>query len=308
MILTLTLNPAIDLALSTDRIIYDDRAYIEDEQLHPGGKGINAAQVIHSYGGEAHAVAPYGGRNGDCFLHLLKAWPIGSTLINVAGETRRNIAITDHQGLTVKLDQPGAGLSTAELQALEEAVAAQLPRAEWLLLTGSIGPNVDDSVYARLIRLAQQNNVPTLLDASGPPLRLGLAAKPSLAKPNRTEAERLLDRSLISQAETAKAVREIQALGAERVILSLGSQGAMAAWEEGVLRAIVPAVSSGCPIGAGDVLAASCALELSRGQSFPDALRFAVAAASVAASLPGLTFAPRDQARALTERVELRPI
>jgi len=82
----------------------------------------------------------------------------------------------------------------------------------------------------------------------------------------------------------------------------------MAAWEEGVLRAIVPPVSSGCPIGAGDVLAASCALQLSRGKTFPEALRFAVAAASVAASLPGLTFAPLDQTQALTERVDLRPI
>lgn len=308
MILTLTLNPAIDLALSTGRIIYDDRVYIEDEQLHPGGKGINAAQVIHAYGGEPHAVAPYGGRNGDCFLHLLKAWPIASTLIKVAGETRRNIAVTDQQGLTVKLDQRGAGLQDSELKLLEEAVAAQLPRAQWLMLTGSIGPNVDDGVYARLIKLAQQHHVPTLLDASGGPLRAGLAAKPSLAKPNRAEAERLLDRGLISQAETAKAVREIRAMGAERVVLSLGSQGAIAAWEEGVVRALAPPVSNGCPIGAGDVLAASCVLELSRGKAFPDAVRFAVAAASVAASLPGLTFAPLDQARALTERIELRSI
>ena len=137
---------------------------------------------------------------------------------------------------------------------------------------------------------------------------MGLEAGPSLAKPNRPEAERLLDRTILSEAQAAAAARDIQKMGAERVILSLGSQGAIGAWEDGLLRAVLPAVQTGCAIGAGDVLAAVCVLGLSQNLSFPEAFRWAVAAATAAASNPGLTFAPPEQTERMRAQIELRSI
>jgi 6-phosphofructokinase 2 len=308
MILTLTLNPAIDLTITTNRIVYDDRTYILDEQEHAGGKGINAAQVIYSYHGEVHAIAPIGGETGQRMARLLAAAQIPVTLIPVAGETRRNLSITDQQGMMIKLDHPGEILSDQELQRIEEAVREHLPNTEWLMLNGSLPPKAPPEFYARLIRLAREHGVSTTIDSSGEALRAGLEAGPSLAKPNRPEAERLLDRTILSEAQAAAAARDIQKMGAERVILSLGSQGAIGAWEEGLLRAVLPAVQTGCAIGAGDVLAAISVLGLSQKLSFPEAFRWAVAAATAAASNPGLTFAPPEQTELMRAQIELRSI
>lgn len=197
MILTLTLNPAIDLTISTNRIVYDDRTYILEEQEYAGGKGINAAQVIYAYHGEVHAIAPIGGATGQRLAHLLAAAQIPVTLIPVSGETRRNLAITDQQGLMIKLDHPGETLSDEELQRIEDAVREHLPHAEWLMLNGSLPPKAPPEFYARLIRLAREHGVSTTLDSSGDALLAGLEAGPSLAKPNRPEAERLLDRKSV---------------------------------------------------------------------------------------------------------------
>ncbi len=303
MILTLTLNPAIDYALGTDRIVYDDRTYITTEAEYPGGKGINAAQVIHAFGGQVHAIVSYGGRTGQRLAKMLRASHIDVTLIKVRGETRRNLAITDQQGLTIKLDHRGPPLEPEELDQIHEVVRQKLPGAKWLTLTGSLPPDTPADVYARLITLARESGVGTLLDARGEALQLGLEAGPSLAKPNRAEAERLLGRSLLTQAQCAEAAREIQSMGAERVIVSLGSQGAIAASENGLLAAIPPTIQSACPIGAGDVLAAACVWALSRGQPFEEAFLLGVAAATAAASHPGLTFAPLEEVLAMRKRL-----
>jgi fructose-1-phosphate kinase PfkB-like protein len=176
------------------------------------------------------------------------------------------------------------------------------------MLNGSLPPNTPSDYYARLIRLAREHGVATTLDTSGEALALGLQAGPSLAKPNRPEAERLLDRTILSEVQGVAAARDIQKMGAERVILSLGSQGAIAAWEEGLLRAVPPSVQSGCAIGAGDVLAAVCVLGLSSGQSFPEAFVWGVAAATAAAATPGLSFASKEQSEEIRAQVELRSI
>ena len=306
MILTVTLNPAIDFILMTDRINYDDRSRILSEEERAGGKGINAAQVIHAYGGEVHAIATVGGETGRRFAGLLESSGIPVTLIPVTGETRRNISVTDQQGLTVKLDHEGKSLSEEEVSAVEKAVCDKLPRAEWLMLTGSLPPGVPPGIYARLIERAREHGVPVLLDTSGEPLRLGLAAKPAIAKPNRPEAERLLDRTLLSQTQTAQAADEMRRMGPDRLILSLGSQGAVAAWEEGLLRAVPPAIQSGCPLGAGDVLGATCIWALSGNQPFPEAFRWAAAAATAASGKPGLNFASLEEVEQMRKRVEVR--
>jgi 1-phosphofructokinase family hexose kinase len=308
MILALTLNPAIDFTLSVDRINYDDRAFILNEEERAGGKGVNAAQVIHSYGGDVHAIATRGGSNGDRFAELLAASGIPVTQIPVSGETRCNYAVFDQQGLTIKLDHEGQPLEPQEIEQVREVVCRLLPNAKWLMLTGSLPPRVPADFYAGLIRSAREQQVPTLFDSSGDALRIGLAAEPAIAKPNRTEAERLLDRPLLSQAQAAEAALEIRQMGAQRVILSLGSQGAVAAWEKGTLRAIPPVMATGCPIGAGDVLAATCVWALSRGESFPDALSWAVAAATCSAAQPGITFAPLEEVEQMRARVEMRSL
>jgi len=306
MILTLTLNPAVDVSLHTDRIIYDDRSYINSETFQAGGKGINAARALWDFGlTDVDAITPYGGVMGERFAQLVREDGLPVTLIPVEGETRRNVAVIDDEGLTLKLDQRGNPLSAKELERIEVALVEKLPSASWLTLNGSLPPGTPEDYYARLIALAKQHGVKTLVDTSGPALAPSLAAGPTLAKPNRPEAERLLGRSLLSERASLSGAQEILARGPERVILSLGGHGAMAVWDDKRIHAIPPEIESGSPIGAGDVLGAVTVGALQRGDSFQDAFLWGVAAATVAASLPGLGTGAMDQVEQMRERIEV---
>ena len=306
MILTLTLNPAVDVSITTERIIYDDRMFIDDQTTQASGKGVNVARVLHRYGAEVESIATYGGVNGERFSRLILETALAVRLIAVTGETRRNLNITDQQGLTLKLDERGSPLEPAELERVRAELAERLPETSWLTLTGSLPPGTPTSFYGEAIELAKAKGVETLLDTSGKAFPEALPSEPSLAKPNLVEAERLLGRSLLSEADAFQAADDIRRLGARRVILSMGSKGAVASWEEGRLRAVPPSIQTGSPIGAGDVLGAACVWALDKGESFPEAFAWGVAAATVASSLPGLQFGPLDQVRAMKDQVEVR--
>ncbi len=308
MILTLTLNPAVDVSLMTDRIIYDDRSYITSESYQPGGKGVNVARTLKAYGADVAAVSTHGGETGRRFVQLLSQVGVETTLIEVRGETRRNVAVIDEEGLTLKLDQRGAPLSAEELEKVEAALRERLPSASWLTLNGSTPPGAPPDVYPRLIELAREHGVRTLLDTSGPALPAGLAAKPTLAKPNRPEAERLLGRALFGDKDALAGAEEIRSMGAESVILSQGGQGAIAVWEGGRLKAVPPSIQTGSPIGAGDVLGATVVWKLREGEPFDEAFLWGVAAATVAASRPGLGAGDPKDVAAMRKRVQVREI
>lgn len=300
------MNPAIDRNFTADRLAFEDRAYILAAFESPGGRGINASRVIHSFGGATLAIAPQGGRSGRRLQELLSQSGFPVELVKIRREIRTNLAISDQQGLTVKLNEIGPRLGKEELGRLEAAVSAALDRASWLMLCGSLPPGVPAGFYAKLIALAHSRGVKTLLDADGEPLAEGLKAKPTVVTPNQQEAERLLNRALLTRVHFLEAAARIRELGAESVVLSLGSRGAVASFEARLWEAAAPRIDAVCPIGAGDALEAALVWAMSRDHDFADALRWGVAAGTASAKLPGLNFATLEQTRAVYEKVEVR--
>jgi len=307
LILTLTVNPAIDRNFTTDRLVFEDRTYILDSSESAGGRGINASRVIHSFGGQTLALATAGGDAGDRLRQHLSQAGFPFELVPIAREIRTNLTITDRQGLTVKLNEFGPRLTPEEVGRLEEAVRRNLSGASWLLLCGSLPPGVPPAFYSKLIGIAQKLGVKTLLDTDGEALLEGLRARPTVVAPNQQEAERLLNAALVSRSQALEAAQRIRGLGPESVVLSLGSRGAIGAFDDVLLEALPPAVEVLCPIGAGDALAAACAWALERGADPADALRWGVAAGTASARLPGLRFASLAETRELYQGVELRP-
>ncbi len=230
-----------------------------------------------------------------------------SRTVAVRNEIRTNLTITDRRGLTVNLNERGPELTSTELAKIERSVVRSLDRAKWLLLCGSLPPGVPPSFYAKLIGLARKKKVHTLLHASGEALKEGIAARPSVVTPNQNEAERLLDRSLVTRIQCLEAAAEIRGLGATSVALSLGSRGAVAAFADGLYEAVPPQIDAVCPIGSGDALTAAYAWRMNKGRSTgPEALRWGVAAGTASALLPGMTFASLDETKDMYERIELR--
>ena len=308
LIVTLTVNPALDRTLSVDRLAFEDRAYIDSRHESAGGRGINAACVIHSFGGQPLAIFPSGGKHGKWFEEFLGTHGYPTLAVPIRHEIRTNLTITDRQGLTVSVNERGPRLEKADVDRLEKAVEKHLSGAAWLLLCGSLPPGVPADFYGRLIAKARKAKVQTLLDTDGDALREGVEAGPTVASPNQHEAERLLNRALVTRNHFLDAVARIRATGPEMVVLSLGSRGALGATEGGILEVIPPRVEVLCPIGAGDALAAAFAWSMERHADFKDALRWGVAAGTASAALPGLRLASLDQAKEVHRQVEVRRI
>ena len=309
MILTLTANPAIDKTITVDRLVFEDRAYIESTTESAGGRGINASRVLHSFGAETLAIlVSSSGVCGERFEELLAQAGFPTEVVRISHEIRSNLTISDQQGLTVKLNERGPEVTPEETQALERAVASRLDRAQWLMICGSTPPGVDPDFYCRLIEMARGRGVKTLLDTDGDALLRGIEAKPTIVKPNQQEAERLLNRALITRAHFRSAVRRIKALGAESVMLSLGSRGVVAINGDQIIEATPPRIEALCPIGAGDAAAASFVWASTNGKDFADCLRWSVAAGTASAQLPGVTFASLDQVREVYRSVEVKPV
>jgi len=308
LIVTLTVNPAIDHTISVDRLAFEDRAYIDSKSDSAGGRGINAACVIHSFGGKALAIFPSGGKNGKRLEQFIAAHDYPAVAVPIRHEIRTNLTITDRQGLTVSLNESGPNLDKAELERLEKAVEKNLRDASWLLICGSLPPGAPSDFYARLIGKARTKKVRTLLDTGGEALREGVEAGPTVVSPNQQEAERLLNRALVTRNHFLDAIARIRAMGPEMVVLSLGSRGAMGAVGDTIIEAIPPRVEVLCPIGAGDALAAAFAWSLERKHDFADAVRWSVAAGTASATLPGLRLASLAQAKEIYAQVEVRRI
>lgn len=308
MIVTLTVNPAIDRTINVDRLAFEDRAYILSSKETPGGRGINSSSVIHAFGGETIAILPAGGTSGVRFEEFLKDCGFPVVVVRIRNKVRTNLTIMDRHGLTVKLNEPGPTLDKAEVAKLDRAVRARLEGVAWLMLCGSLPPGVPDDFYASLIAFAHKKRVKTFLDTDGEALRLGIEAHPTVVKPNQAEAERLLNTALLTRTQYLNAAEQISRLGAESVILSLGSRGVVGTFKGQITEVIPPHISVVSPIGAGDALAAAFLWAMQKQDDVYDALRWGVAAGTASAALPGMQFASLEQARALYGQVEVRRV
>ena len=308
MILTLTINPALDRNVSVDRLAFEDRGYILETSESPGGRGINASRVIHSFGAKTLAIAPSGGATGKRFEALTASSSFPMELVPISKDMRTNLTVTDQQGLTVKLNEFGPTIKPKELDKISAAVEGRLGKASWLMICGSLPPGVPPAFYTHLVEIARKKKVNTLLDTDGEALVYGLEAKPTAVGPNQQEAERLLSRALITRTHLIDAVERIEAMGAQSVILSLGARGAIAKSATEMIEAIPPRIDAVCPIGAGDALAAAFVWAMEQKGDFVDAVRWGVAAGTASSKLPGITYANLEQTKQVYAQVDVRAL
>jgi 1-phosphofructokinase family hexose kinase len=308
LIVTLTINPAIDRIFSVDRLAFEDRSYINSIRESAGGRGINASRVIHSFGGDTRAVLISGGDSGKRLEEHLLGCGYSTIMVPIENAIRTNLTITDRHGLTVNLNEVGPELTKAEVARVERAVRDTLDDASWLLMCGSLPPGVPTSFYGKLIAMARKKKVKTLLHADRDALREGIEQRPTVATPNQQEAERLLGRTLLTRAHYLEAAAQIRSMGPESVVLSLGSRGAIGAFADGLVEALPPRVDAVSPIGAGDALTAVYAWKCHRKKNAVEALRWGVAAGTASARLPGMNFATLPQVEEIYHQVEIRRV
>ncbi|MEU6060589.1 1-phosphofructokinase family hexose kinase [Streptomyces sp. NPDC047097] len=299
MILTVTLNTALDVTYTVDALVPHGSHRVRGVAERPGGKGVNVARVLAALGHEAVVTGFAGGPTGEALRRLLAPLPVRDALVPVEGTTRRTVAVVDSaSGDTTQFNEPGPQVSAGEWAALLNAYEELLAGAEAVALCGSLPPGIHVGAYADLVRRARAAGVPVLLDTSGEPLRRGLAARPDLVKPNADELA-----ALTGSREPLRAARDARRRGARAVVASLGPHGLLALTPEGTWRAAPPQAVRGNPTGAGDSAVAGLLSALVEGLPWPDRLARAVALSAATVLAPAAGEFDRAAYRELLERV-----
>ncbi|MBI4320536.1 MAG: 1-phosphofructokinase [Chloroflexi bacterium] len=288
MIITVTLNPAMDKTLVIDQLVPGETNRVKDARTDPGGKGINVSRVLRVLGQSSLAVGFVSGSVGRFVEASLNEMGILDDFIHTPGQTRTNIAIVEEKRrITTLLSEKGPATDPHYLSALKERLRVHIAPGTWTVLAGSLPPRIKPGVYAELTSLAREMGGLAALDADGEPLALGVAAKPHLIKPNRHELESLIGRTLASDEDVLGAAREIHASGVAIVVVSMGAQGAIAVSDQGTWKAMPPKVEPRSTVGAGDSLLAGVVLGLSTGKGLVEGLRLGTAAGAATALTSG---------------------
>lgn len=275
MILTVTLNAALDVTYEVPSLRLGESHRATAVHTRAGGKGINVARVLHALGRETMVTGFVGGDIGALIRADVHAAGLRESLFEMAGESRRTVTIVS-EGAATAVNEPGPPLSISEWADFVGGFHALAARASVVVLSGSLPGNLPDDAYAQLIRVSP---APVILDTSGAPLLAGLAARPGVIKPN---ADELL--TATGTADPVKAAGILLDRGARAVVASQGADGLIAVSPHGSWRVRPPEPLSGNPTGAGDACVA--ALAACHDLDWPTRLAEAVAVSAAAVVHP----------------------
>ncbi len=309
MITTVTMNPALDMTLGIKEFKPDDSNRVEWVLKNPGGKGINVSRVIHVLGGSVNTIAFLGGYAGKQLRDLLKEEGVILWEVEADEETRTNVTFVVEKDRTqTRLNQRGARISAKELKSLFGLIATVGDNSDHLVLSGSLPPNVDAATYCKVMRAVRKirKSVKIVLDADGDALRHGLKGRPFLVKPNIHELERLVHVKVTSEKEIMTALKKVQNMGAQNVIVSRGSKGAIALDADGVFYNVTgPKVQVKSTVGAGDAFVAGFIHGLDTGKSFNEALQQASAVSTAMVMTPGTELCRLSDVKKLYGKVKV---
>jgi len=295
MIITLTPNPSLDRTIELASPL--ERGEVQRAvaaSVHPGGKGVNIVRALAASGIDALALLP--GDPSDAVVRALDLESIPHLSLPIGAALRSNVAVTEPDGTTTKVNEPGPTLSATQLTALLELAVAKSDGASWLVLAGSLPPGAPADYYAQVmaaVRARYGAAAPRIaVDSSGAPLAASVAGIPELLKPN---AEELAELSGIGDGASleadpklaASAAQTLVDLGVGAVLATLGSKGAVLVTASGGWLAKGPVIAAKSTVGAGDSALAGYLLSTLRGDGPEACLQQAVAHGAAAASLPG---------------------
>ena len=289
MIVTVTPNPSLDVALHVDELRRGEVHRATAERHDAGGKGLNVSRALAQNGVRNRAVMPLGGSAGQDLLALLKGQTaLEAVAVPIAGATRSNVGVVEPDGTLTKVNAAGPVLSAVELTALHAAILEAAEGASWVVLAGSLPKGVDADFYASLVGPLHALGARVALDSSGGAFGRGLAAGPDLVKPNVHELAEVLGRALTTVGDLVDGARALRDHGPRTVLASAGPDGAVAVHGGGALHGEPPPIVPASSVGAGDaMLAGWIAAHERHPDDLPAALTAALAWGAGAASLPG---------------------
>ncbi|HEU0336198.1 MAG TPA: 1-phosphofructokinase family hexose kinase [Gaiellaceae bacterium] len=312
MIVTVTLNAALDRTLTVPIFQVGHRHRASEALVLAGGKGINVARALKRLDVPVVATGLAGGRTGTRIVEELTTEAILNDFVRIREESRTSTAVIDPTaGTHTEINEWGPRVSEVELEILLEKLRYLAGAAELVVLAGSLPRSVGEGFYAEAVRELARRGVRVALDTEGDPLRLGLESEPYLVTPNQREAEGVVGQEFEDEEDFLMALDALAELGARNVLITMET-GCFALVREGRrthrFRAIAPHIEPVSAVGGGDVLLAQWIAAGVDGRPAQEALRLAVAAGAASTLEVGAgMFDPREAAR-LASAVEIREL
>ncbi len=290
MIVTVTLNPAIDRTIVIEDFQIDHVNPVKSTQRDAAGKGINVGKVLDRLGFEPLLTGFLAGQNGHFIKENLNALKLDHHFIQVVGETRENLKIWPlNLRKMIELNEDGPLFQEDAYDRLERYLEDRLSAGDWLVLSGSLPKGAPTDLYARLIKRSHVRGVKTVLDASNQALEEGLKAHPTILKPNRQELETLAGKPLPTLEDIKGFLRDPRFDNVEDIYVTLGHQGALAKQGTRWLFANPLTLETKSTVGAGDAFVAGLMVAKAKGHGFEETLKYASATASAATQTEGTT-------------------
>ncbi len=281
MIITVTLNAAIDKSLSVPNVRLGRRHRTVDQSTLPGGKGVNVARTLKTLGQPVIATGFAGGQTGTRIVEQLTAESILNDFVRIREESRTNTAIYDPTtGEQTEINERGPHVSEAEVELFRDKLLYLARGADMVVFAGSLPRGVAADVYATLIRELRKLGVTTIVDAEGDPMRHAVRAEPDVISPNVGEAEELVGHEFNDDPDRVLAVREMTQLGAREAIMTLpdGCVACLRIDGERTLRRVwIAPRAAVASVGAGDAFLAGYVAARYIGSEAEECLRFGVA-------------------------------
>lgn len=309
MIVTVTMNPAIDKTVDIDALERGGLNRIRHVELDAGGKGINVSKTIHEIGGESIATGFIAGNSGKIIRSVMDEWNIENDFIEVSGETRTNTKVFEKTGELTELNEPGPTVEEKDIRALLEKLEGYANQETLFVLAGSVPQGVDKNIYRDIIELVHKKGAKVLLDADGELFTNALEAGPDIIKPNRVELEQYAGMDYIaSEQEILLIAEKLMKKGIGMVAVSMGMNGAMFLREDYKVRCPGLKVKAHSTVGAGDAMVAALSYSWGEGLSPEETVKMCMAVSAGAVTTIGTKPPSREVVDSLLEQVEIEEI
>ncbi len=306
-IISITLNPSIDVTIWTDGLHGDEVNRVTQETREVGGKGINVSRVANSFGQQTLCIGVAGKENYREFADHLEQENLRYEFIKIQGSVRENLTIRNGTQ-TIKINRKGPTISAMIIGALMAFIQSRVRPGDVVVFAGSLPENVDIKDYVELIIAVKNVGAIIAIDSDALTAEDYRAVKPWVIKPNLHELHRMVKLNGDSIDDIVEAGNFLHGVGVENVLISLGGDGMVHVSDEGVLRAGVPKVEVKSTVGAGDSSLAGYIVGFIKGNSTEDCVRLAAACGTSSVMLDGTRLTTRDAANEIANKIEIQSI
>lgn len=281
MILTVTMNPAVDKIYFLDDFKLGNVHRASNFIASAGGKGLNVARVAKLIGEEVAVTGFLGGGNGQFLRRKIKELGLIDRFVEIDDETRICINITDNKNSTTsEVLEPGPNITPEQSEKFLESFRDMIADVDIVTLCGSLPKGMDKEFYGKLINICNEQGKKVLLDTSGDAFKHGALALPYMVKPNEDEIRTVYDGDVDTEEDIIEAIKWFKSEGIEFPVVSLGKDGSIAGYGDDIYKITFPPVKTVNTVGSGDSFIAGFATGLSRDLSFEDVLKLATACGS----------------------------